>query len=67
MLGVSLILQFFMSTQQVSLTAEEKDTLLAEGLPVPTTLPLTKVGVMKGWWYVTAAYCMVLNRLKREL
>ena len=32
-----------MSRQQVQLTEEEKETLKAEGLPIPTTLPLTKV------------------------
>ena len=29
--------------QEVNLTEEEKETLRAEGLPIPTTLPLTKV------------------------
>ena len=37
------VLQHFMRSQQVSLTEEEKETLRAEGLPIPTTLPLTKV------------------------
>ena len=27
----------------MNLTEEEKETLKAEGLPIPTTLPLTKV------------------------
>lgn len=36
-------IKFFMSRQQVHLTEEEKETLKAEGLPIPTTLPLTKV------------------------
>ena len=31
-----------MRSQQVNLTEEEKETLKAEGLPIPTTLPLTK-------------------------
>lgn len=33
-----------MSSQQVQLSEEEKETLRSEGLPIPTTLPLTKVG-----------------------
>lgn len=32
-----------MSSREVDLTEEEKLTLKAEGLPIPTTLPLTKV------------------------
>ena len=33
----------------VELTDEEKDAFLAEGLPIPTTWPLTKVGkISKG-------------------
>ena len=32
-----------MSSREVGLTEEEKLTLKAEGLPIPTTLPLTKV------------------------
>jgi hypothetical protein len=36
-------IKHFMRSQQVSLTEEEKETLRAEGLPIPTTLPLTKV------------------------
>ena len=31
-----------MSRQEVHLTEEEKETLKLEGLPIPTTLPLTK-------------------------
>lgn len=31
-----------MRSQQINLTEEEKETLKAEGLPIPTTLPLTK-------------------------
>ena len=40
-----------MCSREVNLTEEEKDTLKAEGLPIPTTLPLTKV----------AACCVVLH------
>lgn len=29
--------------EEVNLTEEEKQTLTSEGLPIPTTLPLTKV------------------------
>lgn len=36
-------LQHFMCSREVNLTEEEKETLKAEGLPIPTTLPLTKV------------------------
>ena len=35
--------QHFMRSQQVCLSEEEKETLKAEGLPIPTTLPLTRV------------------------
>lgn len=35
-----------MCRHQVNLTEEEKETLKAEGLPIPTTLPLTKVMVV---------------------
>lgn len=45
---LSALAQFFMSSQQVCLTEEEKATLVGEGLPVPTTLPLTKVSVRVG-------------------
>lgn len=31
-----------MNRHEVDLTEEEKDTLRSEGLPIPTTLPLTK-------------------------
>ncbi len=34
-----------MCRREVNLTEEEKETLKAEGLPIPTTLPLTKVAV----------------------
>lgn len=34
-----------MCSREVNLTEEEKETLKAEGLPIPTTLPLTKVCV----------------------
>ena len=37
------MIQRFMSSREVDLTEEEKLTLKAEGLPIPTTLPLTKV------------------------
>lgn len=36
-------LQHFMCSRQINLTEEEKETLKAEGMPIPTTLPLTKV------------------------
>jgi cyclic AMP-responsive element-binding protein 3 len=36
-------IKHFMRSQQVCLTEEEKETLKAEGLPIPTTLPFTKV------------------------
>eukprot|EP00731_Ephydatia_muelleri_P024149 Em0016g420a len=36
-------IKHFMDSQQVCLTEEEKETLRAEGMPIPTTLPLTKV------------------------
>ena len=32
-----------MCSREVNLTEEEKEILKAEGLPIPTTLPLTKV------------------------
>ena len=37
-----------MCSRQINLTEEEKETLKAEGLPIPPTLPLTKVCVWKG-------------------
>ena len=40
---VFCMIQRFMSSREVDLTEEEKLTLKAEGLPIPTTLPLTKV------------------------
>lgn len=36
-------IKHFTDNQQVCLTEEEKETLRAEGMPIPTTLPLTKV------------------------
>jgi cyclic AMP-responsive element-binding protein 3 len=36
-------IKHFMRSQQVCLSEEEKETLKAEGLPIPTTLPLTRV------------------------
>ena len=41
-----------MSSHEVDLTEEEKLTLKAEGLPIPTTLPLTKV-----LYYVLCSKC----------
>jgi len=38
-----MFLKHYMCTREVNLTEEEKETLKAEGLPIPTTLPLTKV------------------------
>ena len=38
-----LLLQHYMCSREVNLTEEEKEILKAEGLPIPTTLPLTKV------------------------
>ena len=38
-----LLTQQFMNSSQVHLSKEEIETLQAEGLPIPTTLPLTKV------------------------
>lgn len=37
------ISQHYMCSREVNLTEEEKEILKAEGLPIPTTLPLTKV------------------------
>ncbi len=36
-----------MCRREVNLTEEEKETLKAEGLPIPTTLPLTKVNIFQ--------------------
>lgn len=51
--------QHFMRRHQVNLTEEEKETLKAEGLPIPTTLPLTKVmGVVLCLDRITTDTCM---------
>lgn len=36
-------IQHYMCSREVNLTEEEKEILQAEGLPIPTTLPLTKI------------------------
>lgn len=47
MIIAKLLLQHYMCSREVNLTEEEKEILKSEGLPIPTTLPLTKVK-MKG-------------------
>ena len=39
----SSFMQHYMCSREVNLTEEEKEILKDEGLPIPTTLPLTKV------------------------
>lgn len=46
-LDAHFTLQHYMCSREVNLTEEEKEILKAEGLPIPTTLPLTKVASMK--------------------
>jgi len=53
-----------MCSRQVNLTEEEKETLKAEGLPIPTTLPLTKVGLTS---LSLTGIIMVLNSTVKPL
>jgi hypothetical protein len=53
------VIQHFMSSREVDLTEEEKLTLKAEGLAIPTTLPLTKVR------YLPCSYSLIPRPLPR--
>lgn len=53
-----------MRSQQINLTEEEKETLKAEGLPIPTTLPLTKA--CETTLHFTVAYTFVFVQVEEK-